>query len=314
MGDEPLSRVQAEEILRPVLPDVAVTEVVARTGGQLSSVYEVRCEGAQPAVVKVYSEQWRWKQAKEVHVYRLLAEHGVGPIPAVLRAEADGEQIGSAFTVMTLLPGRPLSEVGAQLDSAAMARVYRQMGGMLAAMHRIGQEAFGYLTTRILEPEPDNTAYMTRQFARKLGEFRDLGGDSGLHDGVQAYLDKHVGLFATCAAPVLCHNDFHEGNVLVSPLTEGWSVTGLIDVENAIAADPLLDLAKTDCYSVRGDAVKFGALVDGYGPLPDDAPARLSLYRLYHSLELWDWFAMIGNTEPLTSIAEDIRGVVSAQA
>ncbi|HEY3871624.1 MAG TPA: phosphotransferase [Actinocrinis sp.] len=188
------------------------------------------------------------------------------------------------------------------------------LNSYLAAMHRIGQEGYGYLTTRILEPVPDNTAYMTRQFAKKLDEFRDLGGDSALRGALRIYVKRHVGLFASCAAPVLCHNDFHEGNVLVSPGADGWSVTGIIDVENAIAADPLLDLAKTECYSIRGDSAKFAALVDGYGPLADDALERLALYRLYHALELWDWFATIGNTEPLADIADDMRDIVSAWA
>jgi hypothetical protein len=38
-----------------------------------------------------------------------------------------------------------------------------------------------------------------------------------------------------------------------------------------------------------------------------DWPDRLSLYQLYHALELWDWFAAIGDTAPLLSIVEDIR-------
>jgi hygromycin-B 7''-O-kinase len=38
--------------------------------------------------------------------------------------------------------------------------------------------------------------------------------------------------------------------------------------------------------------------------LPPEPPAR---YRLYHALELWDWFASIGRTAPLPDIAEDIR-------
>jgi len=44
-----------------------------------------------------------------------------------------------------------------------------------------------------------------------------------------------AGLFDRCPAPARCHNDFHEGNVLVDP--NDWRVTGFIDMENAIAAD-----------------------------------------------------------------------------
>jgi hygromycin-B 7''-O-kinase len=79
---------------------------------------------------------------------------------------------------------------------------------------------------------------------------------------------------------VLCHNDVHEGNVLVAPAGDGWRVTGFDE---------------------------FAGLLAGYGPLPADGLARIELYRLYHALELWDWFAEIGDTGPLDGIAADIR-------
>jgi hygromycin-B 7''-O-kinase len=182
------------------------------------------------------------------------------------------------------------------------------MGVILARIHQISQNSYGYLTTHILEPQPTNTAYMTRQFTMKLRDFRSYGGDPALHRAISVGVDPN--LFSTCSGPVLCHNDFHEGNVLVS---EG-GVTGFIDVENAIAADPLMDLAKTDWYAVRGDQAKLSGLLEGYGRLPPDWADRLAVYKLYHALELWDWFASIGNTRPLPAIAADIRHLVSGFA
>ena len=301
----------AQTLLASVLPGIRVIEVVARTGGQLSTVYEMRCSGAVDAlIVKVYAPQWRWKLAKEVDVYRILAGNGVGPVPEIVHAEPDPGPFGFAFVVMTKLPGQPLSEVSSGLDAAQCARLYRQMGVALSAIHRIGQDAYGYRVAEILDPEPDNTAYMTRQFGKKLREFGDLGGDRALRDRIEAHVARLTGLFANCAAPVLCHNDFHEGNVLVARAGDAWEVTGFVDVENAIAADPLVDMAKTEYYSIKGDAAKLAGLLDGYGPLPPDGTERLSLYRLYHALELWDWFAMIGNATPLASIAGDLRDLV----
>ncbi|MDQ2884062.1 MAG: aminoglycoside phosphotransferase family protein [Actinomycetota bacterium] len=299
----------AEAIVRRALPAATVTEVVARTGGQLSTIYEVRCTGPVDAViVKVYSDQWRWKLAKEVHVYRLLAHHGVRPIPTILHAEPTSDLLDCAFTVMTLLSGDPLSMVSPRLEAAETHQIYRQLGATLSAIHRISQSAYGYLTNcRILDPQPSNIAYMSRQFTKKLREFTELGGDPALHNIAQTHVAERAGLFAHCPDPVLCHNDFHEGNVLVTKGPDGWTVTGFIDVENAIAADPLLDLAKTDYYSIRGYTAKLSGLLGGYGPLADDWPDRLALYRLYHALELWDWFASIGDTAPLPGITDDIR-------
>jgi hypothetical protein len=40
----------------------------------------------------------------------------------------------------------------------------------------------------------------------------------------------------------------------------------------------------------------------------------LALYRLYHALELWVWFASSGNTRPLPAVADDIRSLATSAA
>lgn len=277
-------------------PGSEIAEVVRRTGGQLSTVFEVRRTADEPLIVKVYDPEWLWKQAKEVHVYGLLTELG-DAVPRVIH-------VGDNFTVLTKLDGVPLSET----DPPDWRATYQQLGQLLAAIHRVGQPAYGYLTDEILDPLPDNTQYMRRQFTKKSREFDDLNGDPALRKDIEQYVETHVALLASNTAAVLCHNDFHEGNVLVDPAT--WRITGFIDVENAIAADPLMDLAKTQAYSIRGNAEKLDGLIEGYGDLPLDWPERITLYRLYHSLELWDWFASIGTTVHLDSIAADMAGIV----
>jgi aminoglycoside phosphotransferase (APT) family kinase protein len=308
-----LTAESAEELLRQAFPSASVVDVIERTGGQLSTVFEIRCAPpTEPAIIKIYAEQWRWKQEKELHVYRLLEQHDVGPVPRVLHSQDERGPLGQALTIMTKLDGVPLSAVGNDLSAAEMHSIYRQLGASLARVHRIALDGFGYLTTHILEPEPTNSAYMHRQFDKKLAEFAALGGDPALHAAVESRLIERAGLFQNCAGAALCHNDFHEGNVLVTKQAGGWTLTGVIDVENAIAADPLVDLAKTDYYSIHGDPAKRQAFHEGYGSLPADAEDRIEMYRIYHALELWDWFASIGQTDPLPGIADDIRRMTVA--
>ncbi|MGW1346509.1 phosphotransferase family protein [Kribbella sp. NPDC002412] len=269
------------------------SEIIPRTGGQLNTVYEVRRPGTEPVIAKTYTSELAWKQAKEMHVYGLLADLG-DQVPHVL-------QVDDGFTVFSRLHGVPLSETTPP-DWRAM---YEQLGQLLAAIHRIEQPAYGYLTDRIIDPLPDNTQYMRRQFTSKLEEFT---GDRNLHDKIRQYVEAHDDMANT--SPALCHNDFHEGNVLVDP--ETWRITGFVDVENAIAADPLMDLAKTMSYSIRGNTEKLDGLLEGYGELPPDWRDRTTLYRLYHSLELWDWFASIGTTVHLDGIARDMAEIVES--
>ena len=96
------------------------------------------------------------------------------------------------------------------------------------------------------------------------------------------------------------------------PDGDRWRVSGFVDVENAVAGDPLIDLAKTIQYEFRRPDDAFEALVDGYGPLGQDGPERISLYRVYHALELWDWFATIGSTAALGGIAASLRSLVAS--
>jgi Ser/Thr protein kinase RdoA (MazF antagonist) len=260
-------------------------------------VYEIPGESQ---VVKVYGGESRWKQAKEVYVYSLLAD--VAGAPSVVNVDTE-----RGLTLITRVPGKPLAHAPAD----AMRDLYRQLGEVQAAIHRIAQPAFGYLTTEVLDPAPHNTAYMTRQFSVKLAEFAERGGSPEIHRLASERVAERSGLFGLCDGPMLCHNDLHEGNVLVSLTDDGWRVTGFVDVENAIAADPLMDLAKTIQYELTRSPAKVAGLLEGYGPLPANGLTRIKLYRLYQALELWDWFAEIGNTEPLDGIAADIRELAS---
>jgi aminoglycoside phosphotransferase (APT) family kinase protein len=295
----------ARSVVEPVRPGYPVTEVVARTGGEVSAVYEIRGDGSVPAlIVKVYAPQWRPKLVKEVYVYRLLARHGVRHIPRVLHAAPFGvPALPLGYTVMTRLDGRPLAEVRDRSTG-----VYQQMGRVLAAVHRVTFDNWGYVTTRVVDARPTNTAYMTDQFARKLKLFGELGGDPTLARAVDRYVARHADLFAACTRPVLCHNDFHDGNVLVS----GSTVTGFVDVEGAVAADPLLDIARTDYHTLHDPAART-AFLAGYGPLPPDWADRVAIYQLHHALELWNWAASTGKPADLSRATADLETVTTGR-
>ncbi len=282
-------------------------EVVRRTGGELSGVYEARLNQPDEAViVKIYAPQWAWKQAKEIHVYGLLSAAGVESGPSVIAAEDGANPTGHAYTVMTRISGAPLSEVGAHLDPATWRHLYQQIGFLLGAIHQIPQPAYGYLVTEVLEPLPTNREYMEHQFDKKLREFSDLGGDARIAEAIERVVAERAAMLTECTGPVLCHNDLHEGNVLVARDGDSWNVHGFVDVENAIAADPLLDLAKTDYYSIHGHGAKLAGLAEGYGPALAAGEERMELYRLYHALELWVWFSLIGHHEHLPGLTDDL--------
>jgi hypothetical protein len=71
-----------------------IDDVIPLPGGRNSQVLEVRCSAPERVLVlKVYSEELRWKMAKEVFVYGLLESDPELPTSHVLFADESGEVI-----------------------------------------------------------------------------------------------------------------------------------------------------------------------------------------------------------------------------
>jgi len=106
----------------------------------------------------------------------------------------------------------------------------------------------------------------------------------------------------------LCHFDFHTGNVLAARHGGSLRLTGIVDLENPIAGDPPMDLAKTIAYSVRDDETKRAGLLAGYGPIDRrNWRETMMLYQLYGAIELWAWWTQIGDHQRATSIIDDLE-------
>ena len=301
----PLSRERAQAILRTPYPDAEVREVVLRTGGEISAVYEVRCAD-RDLIVKIYPNVLTARLHKEVRVYELLRGSGAS-CPEMVHWDVSRRDLPHAYAVMTKVPGRPLSEVSGGLPAEETAGLYREMGRTLRAMHGVRVERFGPIDG---PQESSNEAYVGGQLDLRLAQFTEFGGDPELHARLSAHVRDHRHLLTRCDAPVLCHNDFHERNVMVAEQDGPGSplrMTGVIDMENALGGDPLMDLARTDYFAVRGDAERQRHLFEGYGDLPGDWPERLAFYRLCHALEQWHWLATLGETAALPAIAEQLR-------
>lgn len=298
----------AQALVRAHCPSWVVESLEPRHGGDISTVYEVCCSAPEQRIVlKVYPDTFHWKMGKEVFVYSLLDRVERLPTPSILRADDSKAVLPQPYVLMTKLEGAPLSHVVPALSLAQLRDVYDQMGALLARVHDITLDAFGYITTRVIDSHASNEAYMRFQFEKKCAEMDAHGGDASLRRSVEQYVSVHGDLLSLAQTPVLCHDDYHEGNVLVAEDGARWRVTGIIDVENAVAGDPLLDIAKTDYYAIKGDAAKREGFLAGYGPLPEKWADRLQIYKLYHALELWVWFASLGNTAVVRHITEDVR-------
>jgi len=313
MAVEGLTRDQAAEILRDAVPGAEVVGVEKMVGGQVTGAYEVLCaDPSQNPVVKISAPNGGAWLAKEVGVYRLLRRHGVTKLPKLLGGAGADSAIGRPYLVMSKLPGVALERLSPELSDADLRSVYRQMGELVAQFHAIEQDAYGFRSTEILDPRQTNEAQMTSTHARASGACLDVTGDRELYEAARAYVVARTDLFELGTGPVLVHNDFHEGNIIAEQTPDGPVITGVIDMENTMAGDPMVDLAKTDCYSIKGNRIKLEGLFEGYGEVPVEWKRRTRLYQVVHLFELWGFYHEIGAREEPVAIAEDIRALIAA--
>jgi Ser/Thr protein kinase RdoA (MazF antagonist) len=259
--------------------DLEIEDLSPMDGGAVHRIYELRTRDGRALVLKLYRGELSWKLDKEVYLFGLVGD--CLPIPHVVYST-------EAILVMTRLPGRP-----ARFTDGDPVAVSRQLGGLLRELHTIMLEGFGYVETRVINPVSSNLEFMRRRIDGKL-----RAGPPALREPIARHFAAHEQSLTGCATAVLCHNDAHDANVLV----EGGRITGLVDWENAVAADPLLDLAKSWAFSDGRSEETLEALLDGYGSVRADWREAFDLYVIDHLLELWVWFSQLGVTDPLPEL------------
>lgn len=263
------------------------------------------------AVLKLYEPDWAWKARKEAAIYGLLERHGVAAGQPELLHEGEVDGLAAHALVLSRLDGALLVDVLKRVGEEEALALQRQTGRLLRRIHQVPMPAFGHLGDRA-EPTDSfatNGRSMAWRFEEKLRLFRDLGGSAETAGQVERRFA--AGSWALHAQPraALCHNDCHDGNLFAVQDGGRWRVTGIVDFEDALAGDPLLDLAKAYAWSSRRSSAALLALAEGYGDLRSGWQEAVQVHALYFAVELWAWFAQAGTTQHLPGLEEDMRRI-----
>ena len=225
-------------------------------------------------------------------LWRPAAGAGIA-IPRVREADLDADP---AWVVLDVLPGVPVPEAGdAGFEGPRFPAIARAMGELLARFRR--------LPTAGLELD-DRWADPGRLAAEAGRWVRRLAGLAATERAALAGLLDHLPALFAERPVVLAHGDFAPVNVL----TDGTSLTGLVDFESVRLADPLFDAAWWAwAVSFAGPAVLEsawppflrGAGIDATDP---ELPARVRCLRVLRMVEL-----LAGET----SLAPEVRRIVA---
>lgn len=271
--------------------DAPLAEARELTGGTFNTVYLLETQDGTRAVLKVAPPPevalMTYEQgilATEVRCLQAFTTQTRVPVPQVLAADPSGALLpgmqGRRWLLTSFLPGQPLDR--AELSEAERSTVRYQLGSMVAQLHGATHDGpFGYPASPTLQAFTWRAALMLAVEA-VLTDAETWGTRLPLlAEQIRTVLDSDV--LDGVASPVLTHFDLWDGNVLV----ERGRITGLVDHERALWADPAADFVS---LSLFGDITTDAEFLAGYaaadGPVVIDEAMRCRqrVYRAYLAL------------------------------
>lgn len=206
---------------------------------EMENGFKCVLKAAPPDEVRVLRYEQNIMKA-EVEAMRLVRQMTHIPVPEIYCYDTSRSLLPSEFFVMEFLPGVPLHKIRKDLSPDDQARIEREMGRMAREMSGITGECFGYWA----QPEPASRSWRDC-FAHMLQGVLQDGLDKNVqlplpYETLFKRLEAHFDALEEVTTPRLVHWDLWDGNVFVDPETK--EITGLIDFERALWADPLIEV------------------------------------------------------------------------
>lgn len=270
------------QIVRPHCPDctAATIHFEPLKTGKFNDSYKIyaptetfilRLAPSRDAVF-VFYEREMMRQEPALHA--LLNEQTAVPVPLIYAFDDSHTVVPRDYILMNCLPGRPLTEMP-QVD---FDFVLRQVGQMLAEVHALHHERYGYVGAhRPMVPQDTWVDAFEVMWHKLLDDVVMVGYyNTAERQFLAERFSQHRPLFDRPLPASLLHMDVWHENILVD---EQGVVTGLIDWDRAVWGDPEIEFAILDYCSLSGPA-----FWEGYGQPRDtsaEAQIRQHFYLLY---------------------------------
>lgn len=245
-----------------VEPAIGEDAVVELKEGWFNAAYAVRLAGGRCVVLKIApppdAEVMLYEKnimATEVASMRLVRQNPAIPVPEIFFFDCTREICDADYYFMAHIDGDNLEHVKESLNAETRAAIERQIGGIIREINSFKGDYFGY------DGNPDLRAATWKEaFIRIVASVledaarKQVAFDFG-YDELHAAVIRHTPALDEITAPCLVHWDAWNPNFFVR---EG-RVTGIIDFERALWAEPLMEAQ----FRQFGEGVTDG--MRGYG-------------------------------------------------
>jgi aminoglycoside phosphotransferase (APT) family kinase protein len=213
----------------------------------------------------------------EVTTMRLVRENSAIPVPEIYFFDNAHDLCDSDYFFMEKLAGDNLEHVKAFLSPEVQAEIDWRIGEIIREINRFTGTYFGYAGNPDLRDDTWNAAFL-KIIDSVLDDGRRKNVDYGFgYDELRAAIHKHAPALEEVTTPRLVHWDAWNLNFFV----KNGQITGLLDFERALWADPLME--------AQFRALAFGGISEsmrGYGKttFTHEEDERCHLYTLHLAL------------------------------
>lgn len=241
-----------ERHLKRYLPELAVVTSDHIDRG-MNSLYRLVVDNYRPSelVLKLFTHKTESKYARrEAAIYQHISRETAVPVPSVVATDFAPESF-PPWVLMEKLHGESYEGRADRLPTDTLDSIVSEAGRYLGELHASVQfDSFGELEVTgerlASDGSHDTWADQFDAFVAERIEGASKGQFSDLLPDVRDFLVSHCHLLEAVEVPVLVHDDYRIGNMLVDVDDPNSSVTAILDWERAMPGHHEYDLVRAE--------------------------------------------------------------------
>jgi len=214
------------------------------TEGWFNAAYRVRLSDDREVILKIAppkdAEVMTYEQdimATEAAVMRLVSRNQAIPVPEIYYFDTERDVCDSDYFFMEKLGGKNLEHIKDSLAPQIRTKIERRTGEIVREINRFAGEYFGYPGNSDLQAKSWKAAFIKIcDSVLEDGRRKDVAYGFDV-DEIRSAILKHAPSLEAVVTPRLVHWDAWDLNFFV----KDGAITGLLDFERALWADPLME-------------------------------------------------------------------------
>lgn len=297
--------IQSEETLLSLIhrafPDAFCTGIEELTEGYFNAAYKIFLDHAPSCILKIAPPKEAPVMSYEKNIMKseVLAMHTVKeqsdiPVAEVLFYDDSLTRLNSPYFFMEILEGASLHSILPSLSAAVQSEIRTETGRWNRKINEIKGSKFGYPGQPALQGDNWHQVFaLMTKLAFSDGERLSIDLKIS-REQLFKDLDESKEIFDEVKVPSLVHWDLWDGNIFV----KDNRITGLIDWERSLWADPLMEVGfrtyGTDRDFYKGYGIDRLSEKEYLRALWYDVYTMLLVsqecdYRQYETRDMYDW-------------------------